>query len=72
MKTLKDFLNERILIGKTYAYFTEENGKIYINYNDMKILYDMIYNPQYYKELLLGAEQLVEYYLMKKALEGDK
>lgn len=46
--------------------------KIYINYNDMKILYDMIYNPQYYKELLLGAEQLVEYYLMKKVLEGDK
>lgn len=72
MKTLKDFLNEKILIGKTYAYFTEENGKIYINYKDMKIQYDMIYNPKYYEELLLGAKQLIKYHKELKIKEERK
>ena len=72
MKTIADFLNEKILIDNdTYAYFTLEDDKVFINYKDMKIQYKMLFNPKYYTELLLGAEQLVRYYSMMSTIKGD-
>lgn len=73
MKTIEDFLKEKIFINEQdYAYFTLENNKVYINYKELKILYDMIYNPLYYKELLIGAKQLVKYYLLQEIIKEEK
>ena len=73
MKTVEDFLKEKILINEQdYAYFTLKDNKVYINYNDLKVEYDMIYNPLYYKELLIGAKQLVKYYLIQKMIKEEK
>lgn len=72
MKTITDFLNEKILIDNdTYAYFTLEDDKVFINYKDMKIQYKMLFNPERYTELLLGAEQLVRYYLKMNAIKNE-
>ena len=73
IKTIEDFLKEKIFINeKDYAYFTLKDNKVYINYNDLKVEYDMIYNPLYYKELLIGAKQLVKYYLIQKMIKEEK
>jgi hypothetical protein len=73
MKTIDDFLKEKIFINEQdYAYFTLKDNKVYINYNDLKVEYDMIYNPLYYKELLIGAKQLVKYYLIQKMIKEEK
>jgi hypothetical protein len=73
MKTVEDFLKEKIFINEQdYAYFTLKDNKVYINYNDLKVEYDMIYNPLYYKELLIGAKQLVKYYLIQKMIKEEK
>ena len=73
MKTAEDFLKEKIFINEQdYAYFTLKDNKVYINYNDLKVEYDMIYNPLYYKELLIGAKQLVKYYLIQKMIKEEK
>ena len=66
MKTIDDFLKEKIFINEQdYAYFILKDNNIYINYKNLKIKYDMIYNPLYYNELLIGAKQLVKYCLKK-------
>lgn len=73
MKTVEDFLKEKIFINEQdYAYFTLKDNKVYINYNDLKVEYNMIYNPLYYKELLIGAKQLVKYYLIQKMIKEEK
>ncbi len=73
MKTIEDFFKEKIFINEQdYAYFTLENNKVYINYKELKIKYDMIYNSLYYKELLIGAKQLVKYYLIQKMIKEEK
>ncbi len=73
MKTIEDFFKEKIFINEQdYAYFTLENNKVYINYKELKIKYDMIYNSLYYKELLIGAKQLVKYYLIQEMIKEEK
>lgn len=73
MKTIEDFLKEKILINEQdYAYFTLKDNNIYINYKELKIKYDMTYNPLYYKELLIGAKQLVKYYLIQEMIKEEK
>lgn len=70
MKTIDDFLKEKVFITEdSYAYFTSEGDKIFLNYgeNGMKLQYNMLFDSQYYKELLLGARQLINYYLMKES-----
>ena len=73
MKTIEDFLKEKIFINEQdYAYFTLKDNNIYINYKELKIKYDMTYNPLYYKELLIGAKQLVKYYLIQEMIKEEK
>ena len=68
MKTYENFLKEKIhsSVYKVDAHFVEEYGKVFIvdDNNNEKILFKMVFTPEYYDVLLIAALQLLETIIM--------